>query len=71
MLGVADMQTRIEIAAPLDDVDTQRLRLRRFQVDDLDELETIFAKPQVWNFPYGRGLSRSETATFLSAQIAG
>ncbi|HEY8356367.1 MAG TPA: hypothetical protein VIL30_02800 [Ramlibacter sp.] len=40
-------------------------------MDDLDELETIFAKPQVWNFPYGRGLSRSETATFLSAQIAG
>ena len=71
MLGVADMHTRIEIAAPLEDVDTQRLRLRRFQVDDLCKLETVFAKPHVWNFPYGRGLSRSETATFLSAQIAG
>lgn len=65
------MQTRIAIAAPLEDVDTERLRLRRFRVDDLEELETVFAKPEVWNFPFGRGLSRSETAAFLSEQIAG
>ncbi len=61
----------MEIAAPLEDVETARLYLRRFQPDDLDRLERVFAKPEVWQFPYGRGLTRSETEAFLNAQIAG
>jgi RimJ/RimL family protein N-acetyltransferase len=57
------------IAAPMPDVETERLILRRFRPDDLDELATVFAKPEVWMFPYGRGFGREESAKFLSAQI--
>lgn len=58
------------IAAPLPDVETRRLRLRRFQQADLDALAAVFEKPQVWWFPYGRGFTRAETTMFLEAQIA-
>jgi RimJ/RimL family protein N-acetyltransferase len=58
------------IAAPLRDVETRRLRLRRFQRTDLDALAVVFEKPEVWRFPYGRGFTRAETAMFLDAQIA-
>jgi RimJ/RimL family protein N-acetyltransferase len=64
------MQEGVRIAAPLADVNTARLQLRRFRNDDLDALAAVFAKPEVWRFPYGRGLSRSETEAFLNAQIA-
>jgi RimJ/RimL family protein N-acetyltransferase len=57
------------LTAPLADVDTERLRLRRFAADDVDRLATVFAKPEVWEFPFGRALSRDETAAFLDAQI--
>jgi len=56
--------------ASLLDVDTQRLRLRRFQNTDLDVLAEVFAKREVWEFPYGRGLSRTETEAFLNAEIS-
>jgi RimJ/RimL family protein N-acetyltransferase len=59
------------IAAPLGDVTTRRLDLRRFDRRDLDELAELFAQREVWEFPYGRGFTRPETATFLDAQIAG
>lgn len=52
------------------DVTTERLDLRRFRRDDLDELSNVFAHREVWQFPYGRGFSRSETELFLDAQIA-
>lgn len=58
------------IAAPLGDVTTERLVLRRFRPDDLDPLAAVFAHPEVWQFPYGRALTRDETAAFLDAQIA-
>ena len=35
------------------DVWAERLSLRRFRLDDLDELVPIFAKPEVWAYPYG------------------
>ena len=57
------------IEAPLPDVTTDRLDLRRFQSDDLDELAVVFANQEVWQFPYGRAFSREETAGFLDAQI--
>ena len=57
------------IAAPLGDVRTERLELRRFHGEDLDELAAVFAKPEVWRFPYGRGLTRDESAEFLQAQL--
>lgn len=59
-----------EIAAPLPDVETRRLILRRFQQADLDALAAVFEKPEMWRFPYGRGFTRAETAMFLEAQIA-
>ncbi|MBI2169126.1 MAG: GNAT family N-acetyltransferase [Actinobacteria bacterium] len=57
------------IDAPLPDVQTKRLTLRRFAAEDLGALEALFAKPEVWQFPYGRGLTREETGTFLDAQL--
>lgn len=42
--------------------------LRRFEATDLDGLADVFAKREVWEFPYGRPFSRSETSQFLDAQ---
>lgn len=58
------------IARPLGDVVTERLDLRRFRPEDLDELAGVFAKPEVWQFPYGRGFTRAETERFLDTQLA-
>jgi RimJ/RimL family protein N-acetyltransferase len=58
-----------ETAGPLGAVDTERLALGRFEPADLDELADVFAKPEVWEFPYGRAFTRDETARFLDAQI--
>jgi RimJ/RimL family protein N-acetyltransferase len=57
------------IAAPLGDVQTARLDLRRFERGDLDELAAVFAHPEVWRFPYGRAFSREETESFIDRQI--
>lgn len=54
----------------LPDVRTERLDLRRFHVEDLDELAMVFAQVEVWQFPYGRGMTRDETRAFLERQIA-
>ena len=59
------------ISAPLGEVSTGRLDLRRFRPDDLDGLAGVFAYPEVWRFPYGRAFSRQETAAFLDDQIRG
>lgn len=57
------------IAAPLGDVTTERLLLCRFDRDVLDELAHVFERREVWEFPYGRGMTRAETVVFLQAQI--
>jgi RimJ/RimL family protein N-acetyltransferase len=57
------------IAAPLGAVTTGRLHLARFEHGDLDELVGVFAHREVWEFPYGRGMTRDETRAFLDAQI--
>jgi RimJ/RimL family protein N-acetyltransferase len=57
------------IRAPLDAVTTERLHLRPFDAADLDNLAFVFAKPEVWEFPYGRSFSRAETEQFLDAQL--
>jgi RimJ/RimL family protein N-acetyltransferase len=56
-------------AAPLVDVVTRRLSLRRLDDDDLDALAAIFADADVWRFEYDRGLTRAETASFLDRQL--
>lgn len=58
-----------ETAAPLGAVQTERLLLRRFEATDLDGLADVFAKREVWEFPYGRAFTRSETSRFLDAQL--
>ena len=57
------------IAAPLPELKTDRLDLRRFRRGDLDELAVVFENSEVWQFPYARSFSREETADFLDAQI--
>lgn len=57
------------IAAPLGSVTTERLELRPFADTDLDGLAAVFAKPEVWQYPYGRGFTRAETKTFLRREI--
>ena len=57
------------IAAPLGDVTTGRLELRRFKPDDVDELAPVFAQDEVWQYPYGRGMSRDETEAFVASQL--
>lgn len=58
-----------EIKGPLPDVVTARLDLRRFEPNDLYELAGVFAQPEVWQFPFGRGFTLAETTSFLDSQI--
>lgn len=44
------------------------MTLRRFEAGDLDGLALVFAKSEVWQFPYGRAFTRAETAGFLAMQ---
>jgi RimJ/RimL family protein N-acetyltransferase len=57
------------VAAPLADVVTERLSLRRLTTHDLDGLAVMFTSPEVWRYGYGRGLTRVETEAFLSRQL--
>lgn len=50
-------------------VDTERLRLRPWEPDDLDALAAVFAEPDFWWYPFGRGLTREETERFVQRQI--
>jgi len=52
-------------------IDTERLILRRFTMDDLDELAEIFAKPEVYWFNARRGLTREETETMIKERFIG
>ena len=57
------------VEGPLGNVHTERLFLQRFERDDLDELALVFEHREVWEYPYGRGMTRDETAAFLDAQM--
>lgn len=57
------------VAAPLPDVRTARLDLRRFAPSDLEELVGVCAQREVWQFPFGRGFTPVETEQFLFRQI--
>jgi RimJ/RimL family protein N-acetyltransferase len=54
---------------PMDEVETERLLLRRWQRGDLDALARVFAKPEVWWWPHQRGLSAEETNEFLDRKL--
>lgn len=51
------------------EVETERLLLRGWRTDDLDQLEEVFRKEQVWHYPFKRGWSREETDDFLNRKI--
>lgn len=51
-------------------VETERLRLRPWQPEDLEPLTEIFAKPEVWYFPFRRGFTKEHTRTFLERRLA-
>jgi RimJ/RimL family protein N-acetyltransferase len=53
----------------LREVLTRRLRIRDWTPDDLLPLSAIFARPEVWRFPFGRGLSTEETEGYLHRKI--
>jgi RimJ/RimL family protein N-acetyltransferase len=46
-------------------VETERLILRPPHPSDTDELAAIFAKPEVWWFPFQRGLTVEETESWI------
>ena len=56
------------VAAPLPEVVTDRLVLRRFEPSDLDELARVFAHEEVWRFPYGARFDVRETERFLASR---
>jgi RimJ/RimL family protein N-acetyltransferase len=54
----------------MDELETQRLRLRLFSLDDLDELALIFSDPLVLKYlATGRAATREETRTALLSMI--
>lgn len=53
----------------LGEVQTGRLLLQPMAVDAGDLLAPVFAKPEVWRFPFGRGFERAETDAFVAAQL--
>jgi len=54
----------------VDELLTPRLRLRRWVRHDVVALAEVFAKPEVWEFPFGRGFTAKETEAFLAYRIA-
>jgi RimJ/RimL family protein N-acetyltransferase len=68
--GMSASPTAPPVDRPLEDVRTERLDLRGFRRSDLDELAAVFAQPEVWRFPYGRGFTREETEDFIDRRIA-
>lgn len=51
------------------EVETTRLLLRLWRIDDLEPLAEIFAKEPVWRYPFKRGWTLEETRDFLHRKI--
>ena len=52
-----------------DEILTGRLRLRRWRPEDVNPLAEIFAQPDVWRFPFGRGFTFEETEAFVARRL--
>lgn len=50
-------------------METERLLLRPWSPEDLEALGAVFARPEVWRYPLGRGFTREETRAFLERQL--
>lgn len=57
------------IRAPLRETVTARLSLRPLGDGDLGQLVVLFGHRAVWEFEYGRGLTRDEISRFLDRQM--
>lgn len=55
-------------AGRLGGLSTARLELTPIDTNCVDALAGVFAKEEVWKYPFGRGFSRDETAAFVDAQ---
>ena len=53
----------------VDEILTERLRLRPWRKEDLTPLAEIFARPEVWRFPFGRGFTVEESEAYLTRVI--
>ncbi|MGH9186745.1 MAG: GNAT family N-acetyltransferase [Acidimicrobiales bacterium] len=51
------------------EVETERLLLRVWRPDDLDQLADVFSQEPVWGYPFKRGWTFEETEDFLSRKI--
>lgn len=54
---------------PVPTLETDRLTLRPFTVEDLDDLAELHAEESFWWYPLGRGQTRAETEDFLERTI--
>jgi RimJ/RimL family protein N-acetyltransferase len=54
----------------LPDAESERLILRRIRAGDENALAPVFAKPEVWEFPFGRGFTAAETKEFVDTQVS-
>lgn len=52
-----------------DELRTERLLLRYWTPGDLPALVEIFAKPEVWRYPFGRGWTAEETEAYLHDRL--
>jgi RimJ/RimL family protein N-acetyltransferase len=50
-------------------LETDRLTLRPFNVDDLDELATLHSEEAFWRYPLGRAMTVEESTRFLERTI--
>ncbi|MDQ6947811.1 MAG: GNAT family N-acetyltransferase [Actinomycetota bacterium] len=50
-------------------VETERLLLRPWSSTDVDALIALFAEPEVWRYPFGRGLTEAASEQFLERQL--
>jgi RimJ/RimL family protein N-acetyltransferase len=57
------------VAARIGAITTERLDLSPVESRSVEGLEPVFAKVEVWRYPYGRAFTRSETEAFVASQI--
>lgn len=52
------------------DIETERLVLRKFTMDDVDEYVRIFTRPELGEFPYGRALTPHEALWSIEQKLS-
>lgn len=57
------------VATRMAAVTSRRLELRPIDERSVELLQPVFAKEEVWRYPYGRGLTRAETEAFVAGQV--